>query len=1126
MVALTCPRSALRANPKACRPAGQSRASRRAGTGDCLPAAALKSQKCLEQRSQTFPSAHCKRPQNIGCMPHGPLTPLGHQLRSVLVSLRSAAADLSHTRCTSSSLPLGAASRIYAPTARGHIDATRGIRSYWLDALLFGRGAESAPDDENVERTISRRQLNKRTKTDYLGDELRQQGRLDIAPRASTGRRRSNHFNVRDQHGKRRYAENKSRHSEDYIPTLAEPEKTTPTVLTIVARFLRHRRTIAEPLQSDHLHRFRLTTSEEQFLSARGYNLSDVEIWTSIVTEPDSVTAATTLSERLASHGTQSVPLPVYSYLLRRPNIAANALRMLVAIAWEKLEISEASGQVVTPDQVFILFNRLTRHARQVSPSTLPSIANHFVRFLPGVSPNHENGGQASMTAVTFLMNKAMLLISEPTTVAPFKNAHHQQQALIPILAAMAEHEPPLQINREGYRAVIRLQLAQRKTDSEQLWAELKALSWPPWKEDRTSMDTEIGPEQGISRAGETLQRMREAGYEPKEWEQIALLYTGWDIDGTPTVQTRSLMPNKVHESKFEAALWVARIKTTRTVQEAWACYLAFEDTDLPPDQEILLAVFEKLHEEERRTRQEVSSWPRRLEKHDTVNGRVFPGDGKEVAPLPPSTHLYTYTRTDPPTTLKFFLYLRSKDVEIDHRCVAFLISTASSLTEGVRYLRYAQEQYPEFQKLVALSPAVDHDAVPKVLFEAYINLLSTSPNVISPAYGGREHRHLDLLAPSRKLADERFNIQHSLVQAVWQLKQRNTPYLPAYNSVLHALARPRSYQKMHLIEPGRTLSPSTKRKPKLALNKILAYRLASQVLKLAGRKYVDLDASGLLAICRITENVARGCWSVLIRDQASPLLPPTRQPLAVVEAKTILNQRPQHALEQRFKLLVGEHSPVDCRSEHPLSSSSPADFTDLPGLPRLLVAPEPAVLHAYIRALGWLGAHTKIRDTVRWMVEHQDELQQSADGTRNGAHVMRRALVAVRVFLERSWRARARGEAASAQLVAANEAAPNLPAHKRHLLRFMALAPKAVVEEVAALIESVPVWGGWATDDEVRQYVYAGRLRFRPRRFNRGHLLRSSQTRIFHRMQKARLMEKPGFAGFVGADGRRGSST
>ncbi|MDV2687690.1 hypothetical protein RYX56_25405, partial [Alkalihalophilus lindianensis] len=76
----------------------------------------------------------------------------------------------------------------------------------------------------------------------------------------------------------------------------------------------------------------------------------------------------------------------------------------------------------------------------------------------------------------------------------------YQEAAIIRILSAMAEHEPPVQIDREGYRAVIRLQLAMGKTDSEQQWAALKALSWPPWKEDRTRMDSEIGPEHGISR--------------------------------------------------------------------------------------------------------------------------------------------------------------------------------------------------------------------------------------------------------------------------------------------------------------------------------------------------------------------------------------------------------------------------------------------------------------------------------------------------------------------------------------------------------------------------------------------------------------------------------------------------
>ena len=87
------------------------------------------------------------------------------------------------------------------------------------------------------------------------------------------------------------------------------------------------------------------------------------------------------------------------------------------------------------------------------------------------------------LSSVTYELNKIMGLVSYATAVQPFKDNPYQEAALVPILRYMAEHDPSLHIDRQGYRAVVRIQLAQKKTSNEQQWAELKALSWPPWKD-------------------------------------------------------------------------------------------------------------------------------------------------------------------------------------------------------------------------------------------------------------------------------------------------------------------------------------------------------------------------------------------------------------------------------------------------------------------------------------------------------------------------------------------------------------------------------------------------------------------------------------------------------------------
>jgi hypothetical protein len=110
-------------------------------------------------------------------------------------------------------------------------------------------------------------------------------------------------------------------------------------------------------------------------------------------------------------------------------------------------------------------------------------------------------------------------------------------------------------------------------------------------------------------------------------------------------------------------------------------------------------------------------------------------------------------------------------------------------------------------------------------------------------------------------------------------------------------------------------------------------------------------------------------------------------------------------------------------------------------------------------------------------MVRHQEELAEISDRARNGPKIMRRTIIATRVFLERSWLSAnslldydyaARDAFARAEL----EDRPEV------LKRLEAPAPEVQIEEARRLVESVSVWGGWATDEEVE--AYCGHERFR----------------------------------------------
>ena len=952
-----------------------------------------------------------------------------------------------------------------------------------------GNTATAAPVRSN-----GRRRENRRTKVDYLSNELRAVGKSEIAPQRPPGGKRGNHFAHRSRDAKRKHTENTKRYDSDYIPPLETAGP--PTLTRILAKYLRHVANYPMDLRALWIAYppFKPSLDDERLLARVNCGMADVEAWAAMVSEPDSFKAATLLHARVASHGTSSVPLSIISYILRRPYITAKALRILMEHVWVLTsDLSGSTDTRLSPDAVFVVFTRLLRHARNVWPAALPSVADYLVHFLPEIKPNRNGDPATTAQLVTFMLNKAMHLTSEPTAVSPYKDVKHQEAAVICILSSMAERDPPLQIDREGYRAVVRLQLAMGKTESEQQWAALKALSWPPWKEDRTRMDSELGPEHGISRARATLDRMKEAGYAPQSWEEIAGVYTGWDVDGTPTIQTRVVLPvwndgkpidSREKSQRHNASLWAARIKTTRTVQEAWACYLAFEDAQHPADQFVLLAILEKLHKEESRQRKSMSTDPDNLQERSDPLPRLFPGDTKEVEPLPPSTHLYTYTRTHPPSAYEFYRQLQDHGIDVRDECLAFLLSNANSFKEGVEYVGIAESQYP------AIGGVHTIDArFPDVLFFAYVKFLSRYSNAQSPAlFGGLASRRLSLNNPSAQLADTQFNFRHNLIQATWLLNERRPFFLPIWNAVLNALAYKASYKTMHLTERFDTAMGAMS-SPDLDSNAIIAYRLTQQVLRLLQDQNMVPDTYGFLAICRSTENAGIACWRILARDhdldQTATDDPDAAENIpskSVLDARELLAvQRPYGRLEQYFKLLVGEGSFAGLDETTHTSEADipiPDDTPTLPPLPRLLAVPEPAVLHAYIRALGWHGSHVRILTALKWMVKHQHELTDASDRARNGAKWMRRTIVSVRVFLERSWLPANSGWDYDASVAAPTGDAWNERTKSEALKRLEAPAYHWQIEEARTLVERVEGWGGWASEEEVDEYCRHGRFR------------------------------------------------
>jgi hypothetical protein len=111
-----------------------------------------------------------------------------------------------------------------------------------------------------------------------------------------------------------------------------------------------------------------------------------------------------------------------------------------------------------------------------------------------------------------------------------------------------------------------------------------------------------------------------------------------------------------------------------------------------------------------------------------------------------------------------------------------------------------------------------------------------------------------------------------------------------------------------------------------------------------------------------------------------------------------------------------------------------------------LLTVPSPANLPGLVRVLGIAGHSEDILCLLRWMSRFATELESVSKEVSNGERMLRRTLITMRVFLERSW--------------------------TEHGSRSATLGSQSLVDEAKQLVQQHARWGGWPTDREVEDYM------------------------------------------------------
>lgn len=1022
-----------------------------------------------------------------------PLTPLGRQLRSVLAGFRRAACDGStpitstsiHRRRIDERTPTrpeaqrrtynnGAVSRQSAATASA-VNA---------EEVSFEDGAVEPAEVQNQDGQRSVKSSCPQTRwsrnfwkdKDGIAEALRSVGKGELTQGHHPRQGDLSHANPRTTTDRRPDLGNIAVRNDQ----ISRMGRQAPSLEGIISRHIRTESSTStgQVVPEAPPHR---TVLELKILASFGYNEADVKDLSQILSTADSLKAANLLARRIQNGGPQSVPFFVFSNLLRRPFISARALRVLLSHA-DRIIKSCSKDSHSMEATIFIVFQRFVRRAREAWPASFDRIAQLLLENLPRIRTIDDVHDYDHAQRLTHMLNKAMQLIALPTAIEPIRNNFQQERALVRILQFMASHTPTLQITREGYRAVIMLQLMQRKTQGDRQWAELKALSWPPWKEDRTAMDSFITVEDhGLSKAAGTLLRMREAGYRPLAWERTAMIYAGWDVDRTPTIQTLVHLGGSTARFRKVDATWTARITTTRTVQEAWAAFIAYQEATTARDQDVYLAILSKLSAEA--TRRFNASKPERapgiLTSTDESTGMALslPGDVREIWPVPYSTHLHTYTRTPPPTVDEFYRSIRKEGFRPNAHFLGFLLANSERLKLGLQYLEDSGCERSFWRPLLELDESYSIDAVPMPLFVGFIELLSRfSPAFVTlPTLRSSAGTYQPPQTP-KILVDRPLRRHTALVHAIALLQWRRPRHMPPYNAVLHALSRFESLRNLRTLgsryngapSAGNFVNPTSEDHERECFRSaVTAHRLGQRVLSITRELHMDLDIDGFRRLCQIMENAAFATWTLMRQAEDSdhtpeqPLRPHLREAVDWMRSSNHVKR-----LRGEFRILVGDTNESGNEESKGTEASEP-----------ILQIPSFSLLHAYIRALGWMADYEGLLEAVRWMRQHAAELAARQAHDRNGETMLLRTLCALRAFLERSWLP-SKTTAAAENGGVGGPIEEGQPRFVKLLSRLRAPAPEEVVEEIRKLVEEEERWVGWPSDEDVERYCRDDRFR------------------------------------------------
>ncbi|KAK6363207.1 hypothetical protein TWF730_000650 [Orbilia blumenaviensis] len=332
-----------------------------------------------------------------------------------------------------------------------------------------------------------------------------------------------------------------------------------------------------------------------KYIATRNADPGDIALWAHVVLASSGAEATARLSW-LCRKLKFRVPSFIFNHTLR--HLSGHTIHTIKSLAslvdtylTRNVEIADFTSK---PDFKIdaltkrIMFLRLFRLANYFAPTQLPYVAKIYAKHCI------EAPATITMNDIIFCNHILWAIGGPPRIPTPYwTSLRYIIDAQIFLLRKMFQANPVMHLDPKGFRGIVRTRLAAPRSVAERGMIAHQGESWPPRKDitdgyDQTHSRIDFDNETpAVSEAGQVLSEMQRAGYPLGTWERSAMILSGRESDGTPTVPRRTWFiagTSTGEENPF--TLWQARIRATRTLNEAWHIFLKFLDSIVTTSQE------------------------------------------------------------------------------------------------------------------------------------------------------------------------------------------------------------------------------------------------------------------------------------------------------------------------------------------------------------------------------------------------------------------------------------------------------------------------------------------------------------------------------------------------------------